>query len=112
MLKAVFDTVVFVRALINPHGLWGRLIFAHYARYQLCLCQPVVEEIVEVLHRPELTRKFRTLPGLDVGAVLGLLAQALLVEPAAIPPASRDVKDDKFLATAIAARAQYLVSED
>jgi len=28
MPRAVFDTVVFVRALINPFGVWGRLILA------------------------------------------------------------------------------------
>jgi putative PIN family toxin of toxin-antitoxin system len=112
MTRVVFDTVVFVRALINPHGQWGRLIFAHFHHYQLCLSQPVVEEVVDVLHRPELTRKFRTLPGLDLVAILHLLGQAELVEEFATPKASRDPKDDQFRATAQAAGDTYVVSED
>lgn len=112
MLRVVFDTVVFVRCLINPHGRWGALVFEHAGRYRLFVSEPVLVEILEVLARPELTKKFRSLRGLDRTRVLDLLAQASVVELPAIPPVSRDPKDDKFLATARAARAQYLVSED
>ena len=31
----IFDTVVFVRALLNPYSLWGRLVFDHYHEYRL-----------------------------------------------------------------------------
>ena len=44
--------------------------------------------------------------------VLNLLASADIVEINAIQSVSRDVKDDKFLATAHAAKADYLVTED
>ena len=44
--------------------------------------------------------------------VLNLLASADIVEIDSIQPVSRDVKDDKFLATAHAAKADYLVTED
>ena len=50
MLRVVFDTVIFVRALINPHGIWGRLIFQHADAYTLVISPPVVAEILEVLH--------------------------------------------------------------
>ena len=77
MPRAVFDTVVFVRALINPFGVWGRLIFQHGHAYALIISPPVVEEILEVLHRPELTRRFRSLAGLDVARVIEILDQAV-----------------------------------
>ena len=112
MLRVVFDTVIFVRALINPHGRWGRLVFAHATDYELIVSQPVVTEVLEVLHRPELTTKFRALENLDVAAVITLLGEASVVNVQSIPAASRDHKDDKFLATAAAAGADYLVSED
>lgn len=112
MLRVVFDTVVFVRSLINPHGRWGRLVFAYSQDYQLVVSEPVVTEILEVLHRPELRAKFRSLENLDVGAVIELLGQAAVVDVQSIAPISRDPKDDKFLATAEAAGADYLVSED
>ncbi|MBI3979229.1 MAG: putative toxin-antitoxin system toxin component, PIN family [Chloroflexi bacterium] len=112
MLKVVFDTVVFVRCLINPHGTWGRAIFQYAHRYRLFVSQPVVVEILEVLHRPELSRKFRSMQALDRTAVIKPLGQAETVDLAEIPSVARDAKDDKFLATAAAAGADYLVSED
>lgn len=112
MLRVVFDTVVFVRCLINPHGPCGEVISVHYHRYRLFLSRPVVTEILEVLHRPELTRKFRRLREISLEKVIDILQQAEVVEVGDIPTVSRDLKDDKFLATARAARADYLVSED
>ena len=112
MPRAVFDTVVFVRALINPFGVWGRLIFQHGHAYTLIISPPVAEEILEVLHRPELTRRFRSLAGLDVARVIEILDDAEAVELHNVPAVSRDPKDDKFLATAVAAGAEYLVTED
>lgn len=112
MLKVVFDTVVFVRSLINPHSIWGKLIFQHYHRYQLFVSEPIVSEILEVLHRPELTAKFKTLKKLDMTAIMNILGEASVVEIHPIPQTSRDQKDDKFLATAVAAKADYLVTED
>ncbi|HLJ68343.1 MAG TPA: putative toxin-antitoxin system toxin component, PIN family [Chloroflexota bacterium] len=44
--------------------------------------------------------------------MIELLGTLELVEPAHIEPVCRDPKDDVFLATAKAADADYLVSED
>lgn len=112
MRRVVLDTVVFVRSLINPHSRWGALIFEYADEYRLFVSELVLVEILEVLARPELTRKFRSLRGLNRRKVLDLLAQANVVELPTILSISRDPKDDKFLATARAAKAQYLVSED
>ncbi len=112
MVRVVFDTAVFDRSLINPHSRWGRLIFTHYPRYRLFLSQPVVLEFLEVLHRPELARKFRSLRGMDTARIIEILGQAEIVEVSATPAVSRDVEDDKFLATARVAGAEYLVTED
>ncbi len=65
-----------------------------------------------MLRRPELTRKFRSLQGMDLARILDLLSQAKIVAVSATPAVSRDAKDDKFLATARAAGAEYLVTED
>lgn len=112
MLRVVFDTVIFVRCLINPRGVWGRVVFEHSAKYQLCVSTPVLLEVLEVLHRSALQRKFRTLAGRSVEDVLVLLGGAEAVEIDEPPAVSRDPKDDKFLATAAAAQAGYLVTED
>lgn len=113
MIKVVFDTVVFVRALINPYSTCGRSVFLDSTtRYRLYLSRPILIEILEVLGRPELTRKFRQVAGLDRGRVLDIVRVADVVDPIEIASTSRDVKDDKFLAAAKAANADFLVSED
>jgi hypothetical protein len=111
-MKVVFDTVVFVRSLINPHSLWGRAVFHHADSYRLFLSRPILAEILDVLTRPELTRKFRGLQSTDMARVIDILGQAEVVEVTTTTRASRDPKDDKFLATAQEAGAAYLVSED
>lgn len=112
MPRAVLDTMVFVRSLINPHSLWGRVVFDYADRYTLVLSAPVVREILEVLARPRVRRKFRTVAGRDPQRILALLAEQEVVEITEVPAVSRDVKEDKFVATALAGHADYVVSED
>lgn len=115
MLRTVFDTVVFIRVLLNQHSVWGRLVFSYADRYQLYLSTPLAIEILQVLAREELVGKLERRHGAYVHVIAGLLdcfQRALAVELPSIPAVSRDPKDDKVLATAKAASADYLVSED
>lgn len=112
MLKVVFDTVVFVRSLINPYSVCGTIVFRYFPRYRLFVSQPIIMEVLEVLRRPELTRRFRSLEARDVPRVVDLLSGAEIVEMQSIPAVCRDPKDDKFIATVLAAGADYLVTED
>ena len=112
MIRAVLDTVIFVRGLLNPRSIWGRLVFDRADDYRLVMSQPLLDEVLDVLGRPAVTRKFRYVAGLGMSEMLAILAKAEYVTPAAIEPISRDPKDDKFLATAEAAGAAYLVTED
>jgi uncharacterized protein len=111
-MRVVLDTVVFVRALINPYSACGRIVQASRDRFELVVSALVLREILEVLARPELTGKFRNLATLDRQRVLEILSDATAVSIDHIPAVSRDQSDDKFLATALAARADYLVSAD
>lgn len=72
----------------------------------------MVREVLEVLHRPELTRKFRSLSTVPLARVVELLGQAEVGHIGEAPPISRDPKDDKFLLTAEAGAADEIVSED
>ncbi|MCL4459023.1 MAG: putative toxin-antitoxin system toxin component, PIN family [Chloroflexi bacterium] len=112
MLRVVFDTVIFVRSLINPFGIWGQLIFDHAEEYELYLSPPILQEILEVLERPAIKRKYRTIIGRGMIHLLDIFSQANVVEIAEIKAASRDPEDNKFLTTAEVAGAQYLISED
>lgn len=115
MAKAVFETVVFVRALLNSRSVCGRLVYALRQRYRLFLSPPVFEEILEVLAREELIRRLRLRDANYAEAIDGLLhslRRAETIDLSEIRAVSRDPKDDKFLATARAIGADYLISED
>ncbi|HJW84089.1 MAG TPA: putative toxin-antitoxin system toxin component, PIN family [Anaerolineae bacterium] len=112
MLRAVLDTVVFVRALINPRSRCGRLLFEYSDRYTIVISKPTAQELLEVIRRPELMAKYRSLANISPGRVIDLLSKAEAVQVDDAPPIVRDPKDDVFVATALAGRADYLVSED
>jgi len=112
MVRAVFDTNVFIRALINPHSRCGRLLDEFAGAYELVLSPSIIREILEVLHRPRLRARFAHITHLDVTRIIALFEQAQVVEPLDVPAVSRDPHDDKFLACARAGQADYLVTED
>jgi putative PIN family toxin of toxin-antitoxin system len=108
----VFDTVVFVRALLNPQSFWGKLVFVHAKDYTLVVSPATTRELVEVLMRPRLARRVPFLAQLDVTRALPLLEQAEVITPETNPTLSRDAKDNRFLALTRAAGADYLVTAD
>jgi putative PIN family toxin of toxin-antitoxin system len=108
--KVVFDTNVFVRALINPKGINARLILS-LSRYVLVTSVAIVEEVAEVLARPGVLDD-TAIRKLDVERVLELLRRAPMVSPATAVTVCRDPDDNKFLEEAIVAGAAYLVTSD
>ncbi len=86
-------------------------MFEHADEYELFLSRPLLEEIFEVLNRPELTAKYRTRE-VNYPRIFQLLEQAPAVEVGEIPLVVRGSDDDMVVATAVAAHAGYIVSED
>jgi putative PIN family toxin of toxin-antitoxin system len=112
-MRVVLDTVIFVRALINPHGKWGRLLFELSDRYVIVLSPDIIREIISVLYRPSLRRRFPQMAEpVHVRQILAALEQAEVVEPSKRLSVCRDPDDDKFFECAVEGRAQYIVSED
>lgn len=111
-MRAVFDTNVFLRALINPHSRCGRLLNEFADDYELVLSPAIIREVLEVLHRPRLRTRFPQLAQLDMACIIALFEQAHVVEPPDVPRVARDPADDKFLACAIWAGVDHLVTED
>jgi len=111
MPRIVLDTVVLVRGLINPYGVWGRLVFDRAGDYRLVVSPPLLAEYLEVTARPELTRKFRSLPA-HRRDLLDLLAQAEIVTFATLPTFERDPNDAHVLATALHGAVDFLISAD
>lgn len=114
MHQAVFDTVVFVRELLNRRSIWAKLVFDYRERYDLVVSPPVLREILEVLRRPVLVRRFTTVLGRDPAALLAILqdAEVVVIDEDAMPRICRDPKDDTFLAMAVTSGARFIVSED
>jgi uncharacterized protein len=112
VLRIVLDTVVFVRALINPKSRAGRLLFEFADSYTLIVSKQTAQELLEVIHRPELTAKYKSLGKVNIPRVIDLLSQAEAVKIGTPPSVARDPKDNIFVATALEGHADYLVGED
>lgn len=108
----VIDTQIFLRATLNEKSLPSKLIFALGQHYILAVSPGIRAEVQDVLNRPELREKFAGLTDTSVARTMAVLDGAEQFSPETVPAASRDPKDDIFLATAVESGAQYLVTED
>jgi putative PIN family toxin of toxin-antitoxin system len=111
---AVVDTNIFVSGVISKRGNPAALI-ERWRRgdFTLLLSPPLYLELDEVLRRPKFTERYGATQE-EIAALLDLVrVQGRQVSPRKrLPLRSRDPKDDKFLAAALAAKAQYLVTGD
>jgi uncharacterized protein len=109
-MRIVVDTNVFVSILIRPGAAF--LSFVDYIDQHATILYSTetLTELIDVLRRDKFAKY--TTPA-DVAAFVKWIADAgelVTVEEAV--SGSRDPKDNKFLALAIAGRAEYLVSGD
>lgn len=101
-MRAVLDTVVFLRALINPHKRWGRLLFDLSDRCVIVLSPEIIKEILSVLYRADLRRRFPAMAELArLELVLAVLEGGEVVELREKVSACRDAGDDKFFECAL-----------
>lgn len=110
-MRVVFDTNVFLRAVLNPHGL-GAWVVHHLDRFEVIVSKEIVDEIVDVFSRPELRRKYTAMNELDVQRVLTILSKAEVVLPTRKVNMCRDPDDNKFLECTLEGKVGFLVSED
>ena len=112
--KVVFDTQIYLRALINYRSGCGKLVLEQQTDYDLLTSQGINDEVMDVLTRSSIRKKFPQISDEDVQRIGQALRSATLVEVQStdIEPVCRDPKDDMFLACAKTAKADYLVSED
>lgn len=112
-LVALFDTNIWVSALLNPSGLPAHLV-SHWIQSQLTVITslPLLDELSDVLHRPRLRRKYNV-QDRDISDFLRLLAaRTILVPVTGHITICRDPDDNIVLETAIAGEADYLVTRD
>ena len=109
----LLDTNVWVSAFINPAGAPARLRHAWYeGRYEVVFSLPLLEELVDVLTRPRLIRKYPIAVN-DIEDLLQLFIQrGIFVMPTGSVKECRDPDDDLILETAILGQAKYAVTRD
>ncbi len=112
-MRAVVDTNLRVRALINSRGPVGPVLRRLAdGDYTLLYSEALLEELVDVLGRPRIRDKYHL--SVDVvQAVRQLFARhGELVVPGRPVTTCRDPKDNKVLESALAGHADVIVSGD
>ena len=112
-VRIVIDTSVFIRYLIRPSEAIRHLIEEQWLRDQIIVISApeLMEELRGVLERKVIQAYIHPEDGKFLLEVLQ--SKAKFTPPlGVIPSYTRDSKDDKFVACAIAGQASYLITED
>jgi putative PIN family toxin of toxin-antitoxin system len=115
MLRAVLDSSVLISAFLTPKGLSGQVLdAAEDGAFALCLSHEIIAETAEkLLSKAKLRARYGYAPERAEAFCDGL---AVVAELVANLPKGRfvpnDPKDDAIVATAVAARADCLVTGD
>ena len=115
MPKAVLDSSILVSAFIAPQGELSELLREPLLScYELVLSEEILAETAATLLIKESVRRYATYTDAEVRSYLGwLLGHATLVsELPELAVVADDPDDDMVVATAIAGKADYLVSGD
>jgi putative PIN family toxin of toxin-antitoxin system len=113
MIRAVLDTNVLVSALLRPFGTPGAILRSlRSGCFTIVFSPELLDELTAVLQNPRIRTKY----GIDrpaLEAISGLFAlrgeMTMISETVQI---CRDPDDDFLLETAVAGRADYIVSGD
>jgi putative PIN family toxin of toxin-antitoxin system len=112
-IRVVIDTNVFVRYLLRLGAAIHRLIEDLWLEDKILVVSApeLFQELSQVLDREALRAYIHPDEGLAL--LEALQSKAEFLPPLGdVPAYSRDPKDDKFVACALAARAAYLITED
>ena len=106
MYRVVLDPVVIVRGLINPYSICGSLLSDYASRYKAIFSAQTGHALIWLPYHPLLMAKYTRIVRLDPRQAGRLLARAEKVQ------IDLDAYPNAFIATAVAAKADYLVCED
>lgn len=110
-LRVVLDTNLLVSYLLTKGKTMTRIIdYWENGDIVAIVSPPIIEELVEVVQRPRLKQHMAVDPQVVIDLILSDAIQTR--GDLSFPGASRDPKDDKFLACAVEGEAAYLVSSD
>ena len=112
-IRVVIDTSVLLRYLIKPSAATRELIENCWleGQVQMVTAPELAAELADVLARDSMRKLIKPEEGHVLLEAIGRLADSLAAL-GPVPAYTRDPKDDKFVACAIAGDASYLVTED
>lgn len=113
--RVVFDTSTLIGAALQPGSVPHRALSVALGMGDVCASESTLAELEQVLARPKFDRFQVLAMRVEFAAMFRRNAHLFAVgsaEEAAVVPACRDVKDNKFLALAKASGAHVLVSSD
>ncbi len=113
MIRVVIDTSVFIHYLIRPSAAIRTLVEDLWVNdvIRIVSAPELIAELEDVLGRPRMRRWIRP----EEGRVLldAILAKAeILRDLGPVPSYTRDSKDDKFVACALAGGASHIITTD
>jgi putative PIN family toxin of toxin-antitoxin system len=110
-LRIVMDTNIIISALIGKHGepakLFEKLIKEEIENYT---SSEIIQEVIEVLNREEITK--RTNKESRQFILEQYLIHSKLIEPKTKHTLVEHKSDNKFIDTAIEAKAKFIISGD
>lgn len=115
MITAVFDCMVLLQALTNSQGASGAcLVFVEHGRVQLFLSAAILEELHDVLNRPNIRKSFPQLTDENTENYIDQLLELATVfnDVPLMQRLPQDPDDEPYLNLAIAARTSFIVSWD
>jgi putative PIN family toxin of toxin-antitoxin system len=111
-MRYVLDTNIVLSGFLwngSPHQLW---MAAQQGAVELFTSEELIDELQDVLSRPKCAKRLREI-GLSANGLLNLYSTiAFLVDPASVPRLAPDPDDDVVIGTAIAAKADFIVTGD
>ena len=113
MIRAVIDTSVLIRYLIKPSAAIKELIEVRWLddEVQMVTAPELIEELEGVLRRETIRALVQPKEGQALVDAIYEKAE-ILSSLGMVPPYTRDPKDDRFVACALAGGAEYVVTVD
>ena len=111
-IRVVYDCMILLQAASRPDRVHGTMKALDEGRIALCSSLDTLEELRDVLNRPELRAKFPLLTSDVASAFIGsVVAKSLIFND--VPRSfalNRDPKDEPYINLAIKAEARFLVT--
>ena len=114
MIRAVADTNVIVSGTIVPHGIPAEILRVWRQGEFLLVSSPaIVEEVIDVLARPHIVRRYH-IPKGEIANLRHLLETMTIQVPGTsnVVAVSEDPDDDLFVAVAVEGNAEVVISGD